>query len=131
MKPDRPWYWNFSIAVLLVSMSISGYTVHAAVVSVQKLHPAENYANLSLNLLGIPGFLFQATIMLILIVWCVRKVKNLDPTLRVAWLLLLAILLPAITLAAIVVGNYLTKRNHPYFYTWVATCGLILGTGGL
>lgn len=104
MQHDRPWQWTFSIAILFLGLCLSFYTVFLAVESVRNRY-AENFAHLGLLLLGIPAFLFQASILLFLTGWCVREVKYFAPTIRVAWLLCLAILLPGVTLGAVILGH--------------------------
>ena len=136
MKPDRPWHMELSIIVTFFNVCISLYVMNSAVVSVQKPHPAENYANLALNLLGIPGFLFQATIMLILICVVCQKGETSRPDASCC-LVALSRNSPACCYADCDRGRQLSNGKKPSAFlpsgshSGSTSRGLILGTGGL
>jgi multisubunit Na+/H+ antiporter MnhC subunit len=96
-------YLALAIGLNILSILGSTFIVSMAVSSTQS-PPSENFAALSLCVLGIPTFIAQIIVFLPLIFFCIKKLTIHSPKIRTNWLRNLAVLLPAVTLTAIVTG---------------------------
>ncbi len=97
------FYRAVAVLLNLLSMCSTAYAVFAAVKAVT-WRGAENYGLLVLFMVGLPTSLIQAVVLLPLTLLCARKSTSGAPGSRPRWSPYFAALLPAVTLAAIVIG---------------------------
>jgi hypothetical protein len=115
---DPPGRWEaiciaaaLPIVLNLISMLGCAYTVFAAIQSV-RWHGGKNFANLALLVVGVPTLFVQVVVVLPLTLFCARTLRSGAPGVRIRWLRYLAVLLPVVTLTAIVMGMVMTEMNQ-------------------
>lgn len=99
-----------AILVSVISACGSGYVAFAAVASV-RWHGAENFANLALFVFGIPTLMVQGIVFLPLTYLFSSSIKSAVGESSARSILYFAILMPVVTLTAIVAGIALTKSR--------------------
>ena len=99
------------VVLNLISMFCCAYTVFVGVKGV-RWHGGENFANLALLVVGVPTLFVQVVVVLPLTVLCARTLTSRAPDVRTRWLRYLAVLLPVVTLTAIVMGMVMTDMNQ-------------------
>jgi hypothetical protein len=99
---------SLALVLNLISLCGSAYTVFAAWKSVS-WHGGENLANLALLIVGLPVLFVQVVVFLPLTRLCVRSLASSALKSRTNWLKNVAILLPAVTLTAILAGVMMTE----------------------